>query len=169
MGEIVEKLAACRSMCREIDEAVRAGRQAAFDLDSAGGKLESAGNWGVYDMLGGGMLATAIKHSRMDEARDLMYQAQCALSRFRSELADVKVQADLGLEVGAFETFGDYFFDGLLFDWMVQSKIRDSQDSVNETRSRVEAALGKLEDLRVRTEQEAAALEAELRRLTEEA
>ena len=105
----------------------------------------------------------------MDEARDLMYQAQCTLSRFRSELADVKVQADLGLEVGAFETFGDYFFDGLLFDWMVQSKIRDSQDSVNETRSRVEAALGKLEDLRVRTEQEAAALEAELRRLTEEA
>ena len=51
----------------------------------------------------------------------------------------------------------------------MQSKIRDSQDSVNETRSRVEAALGKLEDLRVRTEQEAAALEAELRRLTEEA
>ena len=30
-------------------------------------------------------------------------------------------------------------------------------------------SLGKLEDLRVRTEQEAAALEAELRRLTEEA
>lgn len=167
--ELEEKLAACRSMCREMEEAVRAGRQAAFDLDSAGGKLESAGSWGVYDMLGGGMLATAIKHSRMDAARDLMYQAQCALSRFRSELADVKVQADLGLEVGAFETFGDYFFDGFLFDWMVQSKIRDSQDSVNETRSRVEAALGKLEDLRVRTEQEAAALEAELRRLTEEA
>ena len=59
--ELEEKLAACRSMCREMEEAVRAGRQAAFDLDSAGGKLESAGSWGVYDMLGGGMLATAIK------------------------------------------------------------------------------------------------------------
>lgn len=96
-----------------------------------------------------------------------MYEVQSQLSRFRSELADVKVTADLGVEVGAFEAFADYFFDGLIFDWMVQSKIKDSQYNVEHTRSQVEGALRKLDRLRTQTQCEAAAVKQELQNLAE--
>ena len=81
-------------------------------------------------MLGGGLLATAAKHSHMDEARDAAYHIQNLLLRFRRELADVQgLSGTLVEEVGSFETFADYFFDGLIVDWVVQSKIDRSLDN----------------------------------------
>jgi len=34
------------------------------------------------------------------------------------------------LEIGDFLTFADYFFDGLIADWLVQSKIQDAKAQV---------------------------------------
>ncbi len=157
IAALEEKLAACQTMLREVNEAVSAGRGVTYALSDAADELSSAKNWGIYDMLGGGLVATAIKHSHV----------QTQLSCFRAELADVEVTADLGVEVGAFQTFADYFFDGLFFDWMVQSKIKDSQYHVEYTRSQVEGALHKLDQLRAKTQREAAGIKQELQNLTE--
>ena len=51
---------------KEIRDAVLAGEAALDSLRSAREKLESVKNWGVFDMLGGGMVSSFIKHSRMD-------------------------------------------------------------------------------------------------------
>ena len=77
-------------------------------------------------MLGGGLISTIGKHRRIDEARDGINEVQARLSSFERELSDVGERIQLGIEIGEFETFADYFFDSLIFDWAVQSKINQS-------------------------------------------
>lgn len=59
-----------------------------------------------------------------------MERAKRALQSFRKELADVDQRLHLSLEIGDFLTFADYFFDGLIADWLVQSKIQDAKAQV---------------------------------------
>lgn len=66
----------------------------------------------------------------MDDARYEMERAKRALQSFRKELADVDQRLHLSLEIGDFLTFADYFFDGLIADWLVQSKIQDAKAQV---------------------------------------
>ena len=63
------------------------------------------------------------KHNRMDEAQAAMNVARGHLRRLKRELLDVNLTGDLKMDVGSFLTFADYFFDGIIADWMVQSKI----------------------------------------------
>ncbi len=144
--ELTEQLADAQSENREIREASDAGRAALDGLRHIIDALQSASGWGVWDMLGGGLLATAAKHSRMDEARDAAYHVQDLLRRFRRELADVQgLSGTLVEEVGSFETFADYFFDGLIVDWVVQSKIDRSLDNAKNTYAQVAAILSRLQ------------------------
>ena len=115
---------------KEIQEAIQAANHALACLSQADAYLQSAKNWGLFDMLGGGALTTFFKHSKMDDARYEMERAKRALQGFRKELADVDQRLHLSLEIGDFLTFADYFFDGLIADWLVQSKIQDVKAQV---------------------------------------
>lgn len=115
---------------KEIQEAIQAANHALACLRQADAYLQSAKNWGLFDMLGGGALTTFFKHSKMDDARYEMERAKRALQGFRKELADVDQRLHLSLETGDFLTFADYFFDGLIADWLVQSKIQDAKAQI---------------------------------------
>lgn len=115
---------------KEIQEAIQAANHALACLRQADAYLQSAKNWGLFDMLGGGALTTFFKHSKMDDARYEMERAKRALQGFRKELVDVDQRLHLSLEIGDFLTFADYFFDGLIADWLVQSKIQDAKAQV---------------------------------------
>lgn len=52
---------------REIQEAVQAADHALACLRQADAYLQSAKNWGLFDMLGGGALTTFFKHSKIDD------------------------------------------------------------------------------------------------------
>ena len=132
-------------MRKEMIEAINSGRQALEKLKTAQEKLTSAGNWGLLDMLGGGFLSTMIKRSKIDEANRLMEEARVGLWRFQKELKDVNLPLDLKLEVGSFLSFADYFFDGVVADFMVQSKINDAKQQVGEAIYRVQQVLNELE------------------------
>ena len=60
---------------REINEAVEAGEHALSSLRAAKSKLDSARAWGIYDILGGGLLSSAIKHGQISNANEWMEQA----------------------------------------------------------------------------------------------
>lgn len=144
--ELTDQLADAQSESREIREAIDAGRAASDGLQHVNDALQSASGWGVWDMLGGGILATAVKHSHMDEARDTAYHVQDLLRRFKRELDDVQgISGTLVEEVGSFETFADYFFDGLIVDWIVQSKIDRSLENARNTYSQVNTILSRLQ------------------------
>lgn len=134
---------------KELDEAISAGNAAIEQADQVMKRLDSAEGWGTWDMLGGGMLADMAKHSHLDEAQLAAEELQVLLSRFHTELADVAVNTSFGsVNVEGFLRFADFFFDGLLADWSVQSRIHDSQQSVQQVRQQVTDALAKLAQLK---------------------
>lgn len=134
-------------MRTEVMEAIHAGEQALTSLRRASELLNSAKNWGIYDMLGGGFFGTMIKHSKMDQASDCMEEAKRQLQIFQRELKDVSMFTDFRLETGNFLTFADYFFDGLIADYMVQSKIEEARSQTEQAISHVSRLLVDLQQL----------------------
>ena len=131
-------------MKREMQEAIVAGERALSSLKSAHEKLNSAGNWGLLDMFGGGFFSTIMKHSKMSDAQNLMENAKSDLLRFQKELKDVNIPLDLRMEVGSFLSFADFFFDGFVADYLVQNKISDAKAQVSEAIYKVERILNEL-------------------------
>ena len=123
-------------MKREMQEAVNAGERALSSLRMAKEKLDSAGNWGLF--------STMVKRSKMDDASGLMEAAKTDLKRFQKELSDVNIPMDLRMEVGSFLSFADFFFDGFVADYLVQSKISDAKAQVSDAIIRVEQILNEL-------------------------
>lgn len=132
---------------QEIDEAIRAGNRARYSLFQAKDCLKSAGNWGLVDIIGGGLFVTFVKRSRMKDAERLVQQARNDLMQFRKELADVSAIAEFHIETGNFLAFADYFLDCFVTDLLVQSKIQDAKKQVDDAIEKVERVLQQLGDL----------------------
>ena len=123
---------------QEIHEAIAAADDALYALERAQKSLSSAGTWGIFDMLGGGFFTSIFKHGKLDQAQAELEEARAALHRFSSELADVDREVDLQIDIGEFLRFADFFFDGFVADWMVQSKIRNAERQVKQAIYKVE-------------------------------
>ena len=145
--ELSEELGELKANQKELQEAIEAGNHALALLQKVQDSLGSAQGWGVWDMLGGGLIVTAVKHSRIDDARQHVHSAQQALHSFVRELNDVNphLLTDITIDIGGFATFADYFFDGLIADWIVQSRINDSLDNVSNMVKRVDNTLRSLQ------------------------
>ena len=129
---------------RELREAIDAGERALSSLRRAQEKLNSARSWGIFDMIGGGTISGIMKHARLSDASRYLEDARDDLRRFQKELQDVSMVMNLRIEIGDFLTFADFFFDGFLADYMVQTKIANARENVSEAISRVSALLGEL-------------------------
>ena len=99
---------------KEKREAIEAGRRALNSLQAAKENLNSAKNWGLVDMFGGGFFTTMLKHSKMDQAKRNMEQAKYDLCNFSRELNDVNMVCNLNINTGDFLSFADYFLMDLL-------------------------------------------------------
>lgn len=171
-GEILrleERYALLEGQRKELREAISAGSCARSTADSVLRSLDSAEGWGTWDLLGGGMLTDMAKHSHLDEAQGAIERLQSQLRRFKTELADVTIRADLQVNVDGFLRFADYVFDGLFADWAVMDKIGRSQSQVRSTRSQIESVLSRLSAMMRAVEQEQAQLESRLDALVLEA
>lgn len=134
-------------MKQEIREAIGAGARALSSLRAAQEKLESARKWGIVDLLGGGFVSDLFKHSRMNEAAEYMETAKRDLQRFQKELGDVQVPLELRMEVGTFLSFADFFFDGLVADYLVQTRIKEAREQVEEAIGYVEELVAELKQI----------------------
>lgn len=131
---------------KELEEAISAGNELLYSLDRIEKSLKSAGNWGMWDIFGGDMIATMVKHSKLDSAKYEISRAQSLLRKFHRELNDVGGYIDIQLNIGSFLTFADYFFDGLFSDLAVQSRIRDAENRVMDARYKVNSIVIRLKD-----------------------
>lgn len=146
--DIEQKIAAFEAQKREIKEAISAGYSARGTADRILSELESADGWNTWDMFGGGGLITHMaKHSHLDEAQDLVSELQSKLRRFKTELADIRITANMQVNIDGFLRFADYFFDGLFADWAVGDKINQSMNSVSSTKSQISRTLDKLNEM----------------------
>ena len=53
---------------KEIEEAELAGRSLLKEVSNAEKSLNSASNWGIYDIVGGDLISSMIKHDKINEA-----------------------------------------------------------------------------------------------------
>ncbi|HWQ77191.1 MAG TPA: hypothetical protein VN381_00095 [Anaerovoracaceae bacterium] len=151
------------SQIKELDEAILAGDAVMNQIQSIESSLDSAEGWGTWDLLGGGLLSDLAKHSRLDEAQNGIEYLQVLLSRFHSELADISVNANFEpMNVDGFLRFADYFFDGLIADWTVLSRIHDSQERIWQFGPQVKAVLTELSSIKASRMAEKAAIEEQI-------
>lgn len=139
-------IAAQKAVVRELNEAFSAGRRVLASLEPAINSLDKAINWGNWDTWGnGGLISTHIKHEHIDDAKASIAAANHELKSFRDELADLKQNLDIHIDISGLLKFGDYWFDGLITDWIVQQRIKETQERTSEAAHQVRIVVNKLQ------------------------
>ena len=131
-------------MRMELAQAIDAGERALSSLREAAGQLDSAGSWGLFDLLGGGTFTSLVKHAKLGDAREIMEQARRDMERFERELRDVTLSAKLDLDTGGFLAFADMFMDNVFADYLVQRKISQAKKQVAQAAGQVESIVAAL-------------------------
>lgn len=167
--DLTEKIRRAQIDRKEIREAAGAGEKALNGIAGVRSSLDSAEGWGTWDLLGGGLVSDLAKHSHIDEAKAGAEETQEYLRGFRTELADVQMDSRLQIEIGGFAKFADFFFDGLIADWYMQSKIHEAQRSVEDVGQKVREILEKLDEMQKADDENEEEWGAELRELVERA
>jgi hypothetical protein len=144
----------------EIDEAITAGEEALEAVENTIKELESADGWGLSD---------DVKYGHVDEAGRYAEEASRTLGKLKREMSDIKMITGTEIAVGTFDTFSDYFYDGLIFDWVVQSEIGKSLDAVKNTKNQIDKAMSKLYEEKVTEEFMIRQLEDQINNIIEEA
>ena len=129
---------------KEMQEAINAGERALNSLRDAEHYLGGARLWGIVDLFGGSGLSGIVKHVKIGEASRCLERAKSDLRIFQKELRDIEAIQNLQIDIGGFLTFADFFFDGLIADWLVQSKIQNARKQVADAISQVKWILGSL-------------------------
>lgn len=124
-------------------------------LSDASNSLEKAENWGNWDMwVNGGLISTHIKHEHIDDARSYIHNANRQLEVFHKELADLKQSIDVQVDISGILKMADYWFDGLIADWIVQGRINDAQQQTSNALHQVRLVVNTLEASRRAEENE---------------
>lgn len=159
--QIEQQIAEQKNHKKEIKEAISAGTLALDAAISIVSSLDSAQSWGTYDLVNGGLIAGMAKHSYLDEAQNKVITLQSQLRKFKTELTDVTIHAEMKVNVDGFLRFADYFYDGLFADWAVLDRIGRSKSSVMAVRTKIESALSKLKRMDAAVDQMIQQLEME--------
>ena len=130
---------------KECREAIDAGNRALRSLKEAKSCLDSARNWGIFDMLGGGLLSSLIKRSKIGDAQELMDRARYDLQSFSKELGDVQISGQMNIEIDDFIGFADLLWDNFFVDWMMQDRINNARMQLDDVIARVEQILSRLQ------------------------
>ena len=137
-----------RSRKNEILEALKEGKRAYELAEDAYSYLKSAKNWNTFDLIGGGGIFTHVeKHDQLDSAQHSVEFLQAQLRRFKAELADVEINADMNVRIEGFVRFADYFFDGIFADLAVGDRIDEGMRRISNTKNEISRAIDKLEKM----------------------
>ena len=88
------------------------------------------------------------KQKELTAQRDTLADRLKKLRRFKTELSDVEITADLQVTVDSFLKFADFFFDGLFADWAVLDHINQAQSRVENTKGQIKRVLALLKKMR---------------------
>ena len=158
-----DRISTLQAQKQEITEAISAGISARSTADRILSELKDADDWNTWDMFaGGGIITHMAKHSHLDSAQDLVSELQSKLRRFKTELADIQITANMQVNVDGFLRFADYFFDGLFADWAVVDKIIQYMNSVSSTKSQISRTLDKLSSMEKAADSEISRLKLQL-------
>lgn len=134
-----ENILYLEKQAQELRESAAATVRALGTAGSVLGLLASAEKLGWYDVFGGGgIIADEFKHSYLDDAQFMTEKLQSDMRKVKTELADVKINADMKVKIEGFERFADYFFDGICSNWNVLDRIGTSKSQIENVIKRLE-------------------------------
>ena len=142
------RIAGLKAQKQELLEAINAGKNALNTTNELLETLDSAESWSAWDVMGGGLAIDLAKYSELDEAQEQVEQLQVDLRRFKTELADVKINSDLRITVDNFTRFADCFFDNLFTDWAVMEHINQAQNEAEKTKDQIKRVIAMLKKMR---------------------
>ena len=115
-------------------------RKALNHLKAAKADLDCAMGWGIVDIVGGGLLVTMIKQTKMEAAMEHLQSSMRYLQRYRRRNDSTDYARQDFLRMGEFATYTDYILDNPITDIYVQRRI-------NSLRKRVGEAIASMEFL----------------------
>lgn len=154
-----ERIAWLHNQQREIEEAINVGSRAARLAEQISRELDSAHGWGVYDLVGGGLMADMVKHSHLNTAQEQINSLQSELRNFKKELADVSMNEHMRVQIDGFLKFADFFWDGFFTDILVLDKIKESQYQMQSCLKSLDRAMSRLDTMKNDNRREAEATE----------
>lgn len=138
---------------REINEAFREGKRALGVLETVKSTLKNAEGYATWDMFGGGLMVDIMKHDELDKAQRQVESFQIQLRRYRTELADVTIYANLQVNFTGFDKFADFFFDNLFVDWEIHDRIKGSLNQVEQVGMEIKGVQERLETMLMSVEE----------------
>ena len=169
IGQLEKEIIFIRREIKELKEAITPGNMAINTLNEAIELLDSAGDWGTWDLLGGGLIADIMKHDKIDKAKQAILNAQTYVQRLQVELQDVNMSLDGSIQITGGAVFADFFFDGLIADWYMQPKISQSRDNVVATCGKIRKTVSTLSTQLNHREKDLEAKEREIKGIIEQA
>ena len=134
---------------KEIDEAILASKDLILSLMSAKEDLSSAKNWGMFDILGGGLIPSAVKHDHIKRASQYIKDASEKARRLMRELEDLKPYFNIEfIEINALARTFDTFFDNVFSDFSIQHEIDTAYENISQNFDSAEALHAKLLELK---------------------
>ncbi|WP_092379943.1 hypothetical protein [Micromonospora phaseoli] len=166
--ELADRRGRLTGELREVGEARHAAHAAQEALMRVRRELDSASGWSTYDtFFGGGMVSSAIKHSRLDDAARAAAHADRCLAVLRTELADVDGMNLIAprLAIGSLTRFVDVFLDNIFTDLAVRSRIKQAVQNVDQCAQLVREVRARLEQRADQARAALATIEAERHQL----
>ena len=128
---------------QELREAIAAADYALVCLENCRKSLSKASGWGIFDMLGGGFIASLIKRGHLKDARREFENARSSIATLVDELDDVDEFVQIDFETSSFLDAMDIWFDNIFSDIMMQNKI-------SEIRSQLDSCTAQIHTVRYR-------------------
>ncbi len=119
-----------------VNDAKNTIRQILPLVDEAERKFKSARNRGFLDIFGGGLIVDLFKHGKLNSAKNTMNEISYHLQILQNQLDSLTIPTDYRMKFG-FSSFGDFLFDGAIFDIYMQSKIMSSLDQVRKLKNKL--------------------------------
>lgn len=136
----------------EIEEALDACKTLVMSLKSAKEGLSSAKSWGVFDIIGGGLITSMVKHDHINRASAFIKDASDKAKLLNRELFDLKVYLDIErFEIDTFSKTFDVFFDNIFSDLSIQEEINLAYDNICANTDMADALMHKLEAVQLET------------------
>lgn len=151
---IEEQIAQLENKKKEISEATLEGKAALRIAEDVLSRLNEAHDLGIWDLGRGGFLSGIAKHNALDEAQESVKTLQVQLRRFKTELADVTIHADVRVDIDDSLRSVDLFFDNFFTDWEILNKIEESQTQAKSAIRQIQEALDKLSEIRKQAQKE---------------
>jgi len=136
---------------KELMEAREASNEVIELLDLAISKLKSAKNWGIWDIMGGGLISNLIKRNKISSANQLIQELNIAMKSLMGELDDIDMKALYGLSETTWDLFFDIGFDNIFTDVRVQreissnlNKLESLKEKITQIRSEVDGQLKRM-------------------------